>query len=796
MANTRSFIVSADGRKGRISALLRRLRTPVLLWPACWLICSASLIRAQHADSVEGAGGQKLFQKYCTACHGENAKGGRGPDLTSGQWHWGRSDDAILKNILQGIPGTEMPAFPMTPSDGQSIVAYLRSLKSNPPDEKLRGDAVLGRDLFFGSAKCSQCHMFGGRGGRLGPDLGSIHSERTISELREAILDPDKTMRRGYETVEVRLSSGELLRGVKKNDDTFSIQIMDQREKLHLLLKQNLKEIKTPHQSLMPAAHLTAAELDNVLAFLKTPGSSGAVPAEWKPSADLNVTFARLKDSDAEPRNWLTYWGNYRGTHYSRLDSITPSNVNSLAPKWTFQFGSGNNETVPIVADGLMFVTGPLNNAEALDARTGQLIWRYTRRLPQIAERCTVMANRGFAIFGDRLYMATLDTHLVSLDAKTGSVIWDIPVDDYKKGFSITHAPLAIDGEIIVGITAGECGLQGFVDAYDAATGKRLWRHFAVAQEGDPARATWSGNSAEFGGGPTWMTGTYDPETDTLFWPTGNPGPDYDGSVRQGANLYTCSILALEPKTGKMKWYFQFTPHDTHDWDATETPVLVNAMFRGKMRKLLIQANRNAFYYVLDRETGEFLTGKAFAHQTWAKGLDDQGHPVVIPGSDTTAEGSYTCPDSTGATNWAAPSYDPKTNLFFVAVREACATFTSKTREPRPGTGYTGTGQRDDETVGAPGAIRALDPATGDVRWNFPIHEGSNSAGVLGTGGGVVFASSRDGYLIALDAANGKPLWHYQTGSGMRSSPMSYAVDGKQYIAVASGATLITFGLP
>jgi PQQ-dependent dehydrogenase (methanol/ethanol family) len=750
---------------------------------------------AQHAGAGDIAAGQKLFQKSCTSCHGENAKGGHGSDLTTGQWRWGGSDEAILKNILSGIPGTQMPAFPMAASDGEAIVAYLHSLHINAPEEKLRGDPAAGRSLFFGSAKCSQCHMFSGRGGRLGPDLSSIGGERKASELRDAIVDPDKSLRPGYETVEARLPSGQLLRGVKKNEDTFSIQIMDQQEKLHMLLKQDLRDIKTPHKSLMPATDLTGAGLDNVIAFLKNP-LVDAAPTEWKPSADLNVTYSRLKNAGAEPQNWLTYWGNYEGTHYSRLNSITPANARSLTAQWSFQFGAGNNETVPIVVDGLMFVTGPLNNAAALDARTGRAIWRYTRRLPRVASHCTVMTNRGFAILGDRLYMATLDTHLVSLDAKTGAVIWDVPVDDYQKGFSITHAPLAIDGKIIVGVTAGECGLQGFVDAYDAATGKKLWRQWAIAQKGDPARSTWSGDSAEFGGGPTWMTGTYDTETNTIFWPTGNPGPDYDGSIRLGANLYSCSVLALDPNTGKLKWYFQFTPHDTHDWDATETPVLVDTMFRGKMRKLMLHADRNAFYYVLDRQTGQFLHGKAFSRQTWAKGLDDQGHPIVKPGTDPTPEGTYTCPDANGATNWAAPSYDPKTNLFYVAVREACAIYTSKTKEPRPGAGYTGTGQQEDEVVGAPGAIRALDPETGDTRWNFPIQEGSPAAGVLGTAGGVVFASSKDGYLIALDAVNGKPLWRYQTGGDIRSSPISYAVDGKQYIAIASNSTLFTFALP
>jgi alcohol dehydrogenase (cytochrome c) len=546
----------------------------------------------------------------------------------------------------------------------------------------------------------------------------------------------------------------------------------------------------------MPALSIGTAQIDDLVAFLKNPGERAGQTTEWKPAADFNVDSARLLKAGAEPQNWLTYWGDYQGTHFSRLDAITPKNANRLAAKWTYQFGPGTIETVPIVVDGLMFVTGPLNDAAALDARTGRPLWEYKRHLPTVAARCTVMTNRGVGVFGDRVYMATLDTHLVALDAKSGSIVWDVAVDDYAKGFSITHAPLIVDGKIIVGVTAGECGLNGFIEAYDATTGKKLWRQWTIAQPGDPNRATWAGNSAETGGGPTWMTGTYDPETDTLFWPVGNPGPDYDGSVRAGNNLYTCSVLALDPKTGKIRWYFQFTPHDTHDWDSNETPVLVNAMFHGQMRKLLLHADRNGFYYVLDRETGKFLSGKAFAKQTWAKGLDDSGHPIVIPGKDPTPDGVYVCPDSTGATNFAAPSYDSKSTTFFLAVRETCAVFTSRTREPRPGTGYTGTGQTVDQEIVSTGAIRALDALTGNVKWNFPLKEGSNAAGVLATSGGIVFAASRDGYLIGLDSSNGKPLWYYQTGGMIRSSPMAYAVDGKQYVAISAGSTLITFGLP
>jgi PQQ-dependent dehydrogenase (methanol/ethanol family) len=759
------------------------------------MLIGATLV-VNGQDRSEIAVGRNRFQQLCTSCHGENAKGARGPNLTTGDWRWGRSDDAILKNILQGIPGTEMPAFPIPESDGKAIVSYLRSLRIEGSGEALRGDAQAGGHLFFGSAKCSQCHMVKGRGGRLGPDLSTIGAERSPSEIRDAIANPDKSLRRGFETVEVRLRSGELIRGARKNEDTFSIQIMDERERLHVLLKRDIQGIDAPKKSLMPTEALPPGDLDNLVAFLKNPATSGFELAPWVPASDLNVTFDRLKNAPREPQNWLTYWGNYQGTHYSPLSSITSRNVASLASQWTYQFGAGTNETVPIVVDGLMFVTGPMNNAAALDARTGRPIWQYRRNVPQIKAQCTIVSNRGFAILGDRLYMATLDAHLIALDAKTGSVVWDTEVADYRKGYSINHAPLALNGKIVVGITSGECALQGFLDAYDAGTGKQLWRHWTVAQEGDPARSTWSGNSADFGGAPTWMTGAYDPESDTLFWPVGNPGPDYNGAVREGANLYSCSVLALDPATGKMKWYFQFNKHDTHDWDATETPVLIDIPFRGIKRKLLVQANRNGFYYVLDRETGKFLTGKAFVHQNWARGLDDDGHPIVIPGTDPTPEGVYVCPDASGATNWAAPSFDPKTNLFFVTVRESCALYTSKTREPQPGATYTGTGQQADRNIVIGGAIRALDPATGDTRWSFPIQEGSTAAGVLATGGGVVFAASREGNLIALDAADGKPLWHYQTGGSIRSSPISYAVDGRQYIAISANSTLVTFALP
>jgi alcohol dehydrogenase (cytochrome c) len=578
---------------------------------------------------------------------------------------------------------------------------------------------------------------------------------------------------------------------------------MDREETIHLLRRHQLRRVTKLRESLMPASLLRPTEIEHVIAYMKDTRSQapelnkdGDSAGVWTTSPNLNVSFQRLKHTADEPQNWLTYWGNYEGLHFSKLKDITPANVSGLRSQWSFQYGAGGIESTPIVVDGLMFVTGPLNNAAALDGRTGRIVWQYRRSLPEdLRKGCMVMSNRGFGILGDRLYMATLDAHLVALDAKTGNVIWDVPVDDYKKGLSITHAPLALDGKIVVGVTLAECPGVGFVDAYDAGNGNKLWRFWSVPQEGDPARSTWAGSSAKHGGAPTWMTGTYDAETDTLFWTTGNPLPTYDGSVREGDNLYACSLLALDPKNGRLKWYFQFTPHDTHDWDANETPVLVDATWQGDAHKLLIQANRNGFYYVLDRIAGKFLFGKSYANQTWAIGLDTSGRPIVKPNTDPEPGGSYVCADAFGNSNWASPSYDGQTGLFYVAVREGCGTYRRETKDPRVGEPYYGGDFRRDLKVGTPGAIRAINSLTGEIRWSFALETGSPAAGVLGTAGGIVFGASDEGYLIALESKTGKVLWKYQTGDKIRSSPISYSIDGQQHIAISTNSSLVTFGL-
>ncbi|MBP6820395.1 MAG: PQQ-binding-like beta-propeller repeat protein [Acidobacteria bacterium] len=748
------------------------------------LVVGGGFALTQHPDSAINEGA-KLFAQNCSACHGDTAKGGRAPDLTSGQWKHGGTDEDLKRNIIKGIPGTQMPAIALSEAEVKKVIAFLRSLSSAAKSGGLAGNLESGRQLFFGSAKCSSCHMFGGRGDILASDLTDVRNRHQTPQLAKRMQSPIKM-------VEARLASGATVRGVQKGEDTFTLRLMDESRKWHFLNKREVS-VKASEQ---PHPVLNSKQSEDVLAFLVNAPQLYAPDSNWKPAADFNVTFARLNNSAAEPQNWLSYWGDLRGTHYSGLKQITPANAASIKAAWTAQLGGTTVETTPIVVNGMMFVTGPLSNVTALDARTGQTIWKYTRRLPAVASHCTVMTNRGLAVLGDRLFLATLDMHLIALDAKSGNVIWDVEQDDYRKGISNTHAPLAIDGKIIVGVTAGECALTGFVDAFDAATGKKLWRTYTTPQAGDPNRKTWIPESAaDFGGAPTWMTGTYDSETKTIFWTTGNPGPDYDGSVRGGDNLYSCSVIALDQETGRMKWWFQFTPHDVHDWDANETPVLIDGVVNGKKRKLLVTAQRNAFYYVLDRETGEFLTGQAFAKQTWAKGLDAKGRPIVLPNTTPTPEGNHVCPDAAGAANWGSPSYDPATGFFLVSVREACATYTSVTKSPVPGQGFTGGGVEVDAN-GAPGSVRALDALTGAIKWNFPLQTGASSTGVVTTAGGVAFASSNDGNLIALDSRTGKYLWHYYTGARIVASPMAYAVNGKQYVAIAGQSAIFVFALP
>jgi alcohol dehydrogenase (cytochrome c) len=505
-----------------------------------------------------------------------------------------------------------------------------------------------------------------------------------------------------------------------------------------------------------------------------------------------------LLDGLANPSRWLTHSGDYTGQRFSPLTEITPANVDRLAAQWTFQTGVVNKfEATPVVVDGMLYVTGALNHAWALDGRTGRQVWHYTRTLPQGLKVCCGMVNRGFAVYRDRLFMVTLDAHLVALDMKTGRVLFDIEMATVPDGFAGTGAPLIVKDKVIVGIAGGEFANRGFLDAYDPMTGDRLWRFYTIPASGEKGSDSWQGDIWQRGGGPTWLTGTYDPDANLLYWGTGNPNPDWDGQVRPGDNLYTDSLVALDPDTGALRWHFQFTPHDTHDWDSNEVPVLANLTLGGRERKVVMMANRNGFFYVLDRLSGEFLLGKPFVNTTWAREIGPDGKPKILPDQDPTETGTVTCPDWYGGTNFMSPSYDPTRRLFFVTARETCARFM---RRPPPENPRLG-----DRTMGGTvalvpepkraGALRAIDPTTGERKWEI-VYADAGWAGVLATAGGVVFSGDHEGNFFAADAETGQKLFQYQTGAAIFAPPTSYAVDGRQYVVIPSGADLTAFALP
>ena len=518
--------------------------------------------------------------------------------------------------------------------------------------------------------------------------------------------------------------------------------------------------------------------------------SDGVVPS-FSP-----VTWERLLNAADEPHNWLMYSGTLDSQRFSRLEQIHNRNVGELELKWAYQIPQIDRaETVPLVVDGVMFITESPSNLVAVDAATGRVYWRYDHELPDDLRICCGRNNRGVAILGETLYMSTLDAHLVAIDARTGNLLWDKEVGDYKAGYSKTAAPLIVKDKVVTGIAGGEFGIRGFLDAYDAETGSLEWRTHTIPGPDHPDNQTWAGDSWRTGGSPTWITGSYDPDLDLVYWGTGNPGPDWNGDVRMGDNLYSDSALALDGNTGEMAWYFQFTPHDVHDWDAIQVPILADIEFNGEPRKVMMWANRNAFYYTLDRETGEFLVGKPYARQTWAEGLDEKGRPIRLPDTFPTPEGTIVSPTVLGGTNWWSPAYSPRTGLFYVNAFDGEAEFFIRDEEYREGDRFTGGGSQSVlPNAKYFSAIRALDPRTGDRRWEFPI-EPRSTAGALTTAGDLVFSGSGDGYFYALDAVSGEELWHISVGRTVHAAPMTYAVNGKQYVTVAAGNVVYTFGL-
>jgi alcohol dehydrogenase (cytochrome c) len=524
------------------------------------------------------------------------------------------------------------------------------------------------------------------------------------------------------------------------------------------------------------------------------------------------VTPDRIQAAASEPRNWLTYNGTYASQRYSQLRQITPDNVKNLELQWVLPNQvTGPWQSSPIVVDGVMYLTQRPNDVMAVDAVTGKLFWLYRYTNAGNQQVCCGANNRGVAILGDTLFMGTLDAHLVALDAKTGQPLWNVAVADSSLAYSITMAPLVIKDKVIVGVGGGEYGIRGFVAAFDPRSGKQLWRFTTVPDPGEPGSQTWSGDGWKNGGGSVWVTGSYDPALNLTYWGVGNPGPDWNPAQRPGDNLYTDSVVALDADTGALKWHYQFTPNDGYDYDSVQVPVLADINWRGAQAKVMLWANRNGFFYVLDRATGKFLSGTPFVKVNWASGFDENGRPVQTP----TGPGQPTWPGNQGGTNWYSPSYSPRTGLFYVTAWENYGsvfrressdyqagrrfvgggnqTVTPTPESPGIGIGRRGPINNWTEAVGN-GAVLALDPNTGATKWRFKQYDVSDS-GILTTASDLLFTGGREGYFHALDARSGALLWKASLGAQIVNGPMTYEVDGKQYVAVISGNSLYTFAL-
>ncbi len=520
------------------------------------------------------------------------------------------------------------------------------------------------------------------------------------------------------------------------------------------------------------------------------------VAAQQAPTLGTAVTAERLLNAEDEPQNWLMYSGQYHSQRHSRLTQIDKDTVGGLRVKWVHQLATlADVETTPLVVDGVMYLTQSPSNVIALDAATGRPFWTYEHQLPETLSVCCGRQNRGVAILGDKVFVGTLDARLVALEAKSGAVVWDVEVADPRDGYSKTAAPLVVGDKIITGIAGGEYGIRGFLDAYDARTGERVWRFYTVPGEGEPGHDSWEGDSWKTGGAPTWVTGSYDPELNLIYWGTGNPGPDWNGEAREGDNLYSDSVIALDADTGELKWHFQFTPHDVHDWDATQTPILVDLEFDGRRRKLILWPNRNAFFYVLDRESGQFLRATAFARQTWAERIDEHGRPVRIPGMLPSEDGILVYPSVNGAANWWSTTFSPRTELIYVVTYDGADTYYIGEDEYVPGQLFVGGGaERYEPQERYASMIRALDPRTGETRWEYSLQPKTMS-GLMSTASDLVFGGSVDGYFFALDAVDGDELWRMNIGGSVKAAPISYMVDGRQYVTIAAGSAIFTFGL-
>ncbi len=784
-------------------------------------------------SATAAADGQRIFDGTCQTCHGAAGIGdpGRGgPALNVTRLKQGDGDADLFRTIRQGVSGTQMPPYKgLRDEQVWQLVSYIRSLQntaaSTGPSRGAvapEGNVAAGEALFFGRAACASCHEINARGGVTGPDLSNA-GRLSAATLRQKIVSPNEPLppapgargggggRGGAPpvTLVAKMADGREIRGVRRNEDTFSAQVVDASGRLHLIDK-----LKTPvtveTQSLMPndyAKRLSADDITNIVSFLQTQQARDFTRTVTQ-QVGGGISYERLIKTSTEPHNWPMYWGNYQGTHYSPLTQINANNVRQLKTAWSFPILGGNStlEATPIVVDGVMYTTGSGNPATvtAIDARSGRQIWRWTRQQKVVNPYEINPFARGVAILGNRIFVGTLDGWLIAIDARTGQSLWEEQVVETMEGSSITSPPLVLKDMVITGMTGGEYATRGHLDAYDVATGKRRWRFYTIPGPGEFGNDTWKGDSWKTGGGPTWLTGSFDPDLNLVDWAVGNPAPEFDRIARgEMDNLFSNSVVALDADTGKMKWHYQFTPDDGHDWDSVQDMVLVDRAWRGQNRKLLMHADRNGHFYVLDRTNGKFLSGSPFIYQNWNAGFEANGRPQPLPGTNSSPKGSMLVyPTLGGGTNFQAPSYSPLTGWFYLAFGEGGQVYTSSTQTVTRGQQYLGRGRaagpppaRGPNQPATNAGIKAIDPETGKTVWSYPIYQGSLTNGVLATGGNVVFVSIRDGNVFALDAKTGKYLWHFQTGGNHQASPMSYAIDGKQYVALAAGNVVFSFSL-
>ncbi|MDQ2899077.1 MAG: PQQ-binding-like beta-propeller repeat protein [Acidobacteriota bacterium] len=769
------------------------MRLPPVLVPAL-LIAGLPGIRAQELPAKQS------FAKLCSGCHGEGAGGtDRGPALVDNRTLRARSESEIHDLIRSGTRGG-MPAFPLPEEQLQPLARWVHSLNASAFDVKPAGDTAAGERFFFGEGRCGTCHMVAGRGKVNGPDLSDIGRELTLRDLEQALDAPNSRVgshssascpswawcpQNPWAVVKVRLRNGSELRGFARGQGKHDLQLQTFDGRLHLLLDTEYTEASRDKTSPMPPLRASPEERGNLLAYLSGLGGIPTGPLLAEPAAFEQDVIA--------PGSWPTYNGNLNANRHSTLKQIDASNVSRLELQWSYSLPYSGLEMTPLVgADGVMYVTGP-NQVCALDSRAGREIWCYSRTRTSagnIAGDAAKGANRGAAILGDRVFFATDNAHLICLNRLTGGPMWDVSIPETPGRYGSTAAPLVVGDLVITGVAGGDEGIRGFVAAYKATTGQLAWRFWTVPKPGEPASETWHGKAIDVGGASTWLTGSYDSETGLLYWGTGNPFPDTDGDERGGANLYTNCVIALDVKTGKLRWHYQFTPHDLHDWDATEPLVLVNARFQGRDRKLLLQANRNGFFYVLDRTNGELLLGKPFIKKiTWAKEIGADGRPKLLEGNQPNRGGTKTCPAVRGATNWYSTAFNPSTSLFYVMAVEDCSIYVQS--------GMGGYEPYHDPSDPPEKYLRALDIQTGKIVWEIPQVGApeSNYSGVLSTAGGLVFYGETGGGFAAVDAKTGRTLWHFETNQPWKASPMTYTMNGRQYVAIASGGNILSFAL-